>query len=84
MIQTRTTTNPPTAAALESDWRSIGFTEGAPPHVPAALVASDVRIYRNGRCSACGHGGQAVKPFHKRREYRLLCSCRSCGAGSEA
>jgi hypothetical protein len=80
----QTTTSHPTASELEADWRAIGFVHGAPVSMPPALVAADVRIYRALRCADCGHRGHVVKAFHRQREYRLLCRCRSCGAGSEA
>ena len=80
----QTTTSHPTASVLEASWRAIGFVDGAPASIPPAVVAADVRIYRVLRCADCGRRGHVVKAFHRRDEYRLLCRCRSCGAGSEA
>jgi hypothetical protein len=82
MIQTQTTTSHPTAAEIEREWQASGFRPGGPVHLPSALVAADIRCYRVMKCPACNHRGMAVKTFHRRDEYRLL--CRSCGAGSEA
>ena len=82
MIQTQTTTSHPTAAEIEREWLALGFQPGGPGHVPPAVVAVDIRCYRVMKCPACNHRGMAVKTFHRRDEYRLL--CRSCGAGSEA
>jgi hypothetical protein len=84
MIQTQNTTKPPLAADIERAWRAIGFVEGGPPGIPAAIVAADIRCYRVMMCPACHHRGMAVKAFHRRREFRLLCRCRHCGAGTEA
>lgn len=79
-----TTSTIPTADALERQWRQLGFIKGAPVHIPAALVAGDVRIYQRLACPACGHRRHAVQPLHRGRIYRLLCRCKKCGAGMEA
>jgi len=73
----------PTAEAIERDLRAMGFTKGAPCHIPPHLVAGDVASYRRMRCAACGHGGHCVAPWHRGREYRLLATCRKCAAGIE-
>ena len=82
-MQTNSITIPATAEAIRKEWLSLGFTEGAPPHVAADLIDIDRRIYARMRCAACGHGGHKVQPFHREREYRLLCACRKCGSGLE-
>lgn len=64
--------------SLEQKLRQLGFAEGAPPHIPPAIVAADIRIYRVLRCE-CGHRGHSVQPLHRDRAYRLVCSCRKCG-----
>jgi hypothetical protein len=74
----------PTVIDLEHQWRYLGFADGAPPHIPAVLIAADVRSYRRLACPSCGHRGHTVKPMHRGRVYRLLCRCRKCGAGMEA
>ena len=73
-----------TAEALEQGLRLIGFTEGAPPHISAAIVQADQRIYKVMRCGVCRGRGHKVSAFHRGREYRLVCECRHCGAGMEA
>ena len=84
MIQTQTTTKPPLAADIERAWRAIGFVEGGPPGIPPAIVATDIRCYRAMKCPACNRRGMVVRAFHRQSEFRLLCLCRHCGAGSEA
>jgi hypothetical protein len=83
-MQTNLTTIPVTAGALEREWLAQGFAEGPPAHVAADLVDIDRRIYSRMRCVACGHGSHKVQPYHRGREYRLLCSCRKCNSGVEA
>jgi hypothetical protein len=80
----QTTTSHPTASELEAGWRAIGLVDGAPASMPPAVIAADIRCYRVMKCPACGRRGMAVKAFHRRDEYRLLCRCRSCGVGTEA
>jgi hypothetical protein len=70
--------------ALEREFRSLGFTEGAPAHIPPAIVATDLRVYRHLSCPECGHRAHTVTPFHRGADYRLLCSCRKCGGTTEA
>jgi hypothetical protein len=81
MIETRIPQ--PSASQIERDWRQLGFVGGPPQHIPPGMVGSDARSYRVMKCPACNHRGMAVKAFHRRDEYRLLCRCRSCGAGTE-
>jgi hypothetical protein len=71
----------PAAALLVRELLLLGFVEGAPPHIPTALVQADLRIYRTMRCPSCRGRGMAVQPYHRGRAYRLLASCRKCGAG---
>jgi hypothetical protein len=70
--------------ALEREFRALGFTEGAPSHIPTVIVQSDLRVYRHLACPACGHRAHTVQPFHRGVAYRLLCSCRKCGNATEA
>jgi hypothetical protein len=84
MIQTRTTNTHPTAAEVEREWLALGVQPGGPAHVPPAVVAGDIRCDRVMKCPACQYRGMAVRAFHRLREFRLLCRCRSCGAGTEA
>lgn len=83
MQTTVTTTAVIAADTLAAELELLGFVEGAPPHIPADLVAGDVASYRRMRCASCGRGGHKVQPYHRGREYRLLCSCIRCGAGKE-
>jgi hypothetical protein len=80
----QTTTHTSPTKDLEREFRALGFTEGAPAHIPPAIVQADLRVYRHLVCSRCGHRGHSVKPFHRGADYRLLCVCRQCGNASEA
>lgn len=70
--------------SLAQELQQLGFTEGIPSHIPPAIVAADVRIYRVQRCGECGHRGHKVTPFHRGSQYRLVCACRKCGSEMEA
>ena len=74
----------PSAETLKREFLALGYVEGAPAHIPQGIVAADLRIYRNARCASCGHRGSKVQPYHRREEYRLLCTCRRCGTETEA
>jgi hypothetical protein len=71
----------PAAALLVRELQLLGFTEGAPPHIAAEVVAADVRIYSRLTCGSCRGRGMKVTAYHRGRAYRLLASCRKCGAG---
>jgi hypothetical protein len=70
--------------SVSEELRQLGFTEGAPPHIPPAFVEADRRIYRQWRCALCGHRGQKVQPMHRGTEYRLVLTSRACHQESEA
>ncbi|HTU21791.1 MAG TPA: hypothetical protein VMG10_27380 [Gemmataceae bacterium] len=70
--------------SLAEELHHLGYTEGAPSHIPPTVVAADMRIYRVQRCGECGSRGHKVIPFHRGRQYRLVCSCRKCGSEMEA
>ena len=80
MNTVKITTSIPTATSIEHEYHLLGFTKGAPPHVPAEFVQADIRIYARLKCP-CGHRGHKVQPWHRGREYRLLATCRKCAAG---
>lgn len=69
---------------LRAQLHALGFTEGAPQHIPPAIVQADQRIYKVMKCGECRRRGNKVSPMHRGREYRLLCSCRHCGHQVEA
>jgi len=83
MMQT-ITNHKTTEAGIAAELRRLGFVEGAPPHIAPALVDADIRIYNHLACPSCRKRGMRVQPYHRGREYRLVCSCRKCGAEQEA
>lgn len=72
--------------SLEQELLQLGFSAGAPANVPPEVVATDVRIYRSMRCAACAQRRHAVIPYHRGREYRLVCTCQNpkCKQQTEA
>jgi hypothetical protein len=74
----------PSVETLKNEWLALGYQPGAPSHMHADMVQADLRIYRGLKCAACGHRGHKVQPYHRRQEYRLLCTCRQCGNQTEA
>lgn len=76
---TLSTTTPDLIDELQAD----GFREGPPSHLRVELLLDDIASYSHLQCEQCGHGRHFVKPFHRGREYRLVCVCRSCGNATE-
>lgn len=76
-------THTPTAHDLIDELRAEGFQEGPPPHLHAESLMEDLASYSTLECEVCGHGRHSVQPFHRGREYRLVCVCRACGNAVE-
>ncbi len=62
-----------------ADLRADGFRQGPPSHLHCDMLIADIDAYSTLECEVCGHGHHAVKPYHRGREYRLVCVCRHCG-----
>ncbi len=72
-----------TAPNLIDELRADGFREGPPAHLDAQALRADLRSYSRLECEQCGHKRHKVTPWHRGREYRLVCSCRACGNATE-
>ncbi len=69
--------------SVMDELRADGFRDGPPPHLRAEMLMEDIESYSTLDCEECGHGRQRVYPFHRAREYRLVCVCRGCGNATE-
>lgn len=71
------------APSLSADLVADGFRSGPPRHMHSECLMADLESYSSLECEACGHGRHRVHPYHRDREYRLVCVCRQCGRQTE-
>ena len=72
-----------TGAAVEAEFRQLGFAPGFPPTLAPMARAVDQGSARRLVCPACKRRGLGLKPFHKDGGYRCVAVCQ-CGYGEEA
>jgi hypothetical protein len=77
MVNCNCTIPPATAEALRSQLAAEGFHPGRPAHLPAEVLALDLRIYSRQRCRGCNRRLR-VEAWTDGRGYRLLCACPAC------
>jgi hypothetical protein len=73
----------PLAERIIDSLKSLGWEEGAPPHVSADSQAIDRRTASAVRCSMCGRKGGRYVPMHRVDRYRALSACQHCFGATE-
>jgi hypothetical protein len=71
------------APDLIDELNADGFLEGPPDDLSVEFLMADIDSYSRLECEECGHQRHEVKPFHRGRQYRLVCVCRKCGNAVE-